>query len=142
MTLIPHTHRFLGPRLELRHPHRRSDGHAERPSDHLGPYDSGADFLFGDFHAVRACGDAEEPAAVRVPCCEFWGADHAGISVYSVLEVSGASLSLSLSLSFSSWVWWGKSRGGVEFHCGGLKSGLWKWNILEGLEGDFEEDWD
>lgn len=63
--------RFLGPRVQLRHPYCRCDGHSERRCDHFRPYDHCLDILLGDVHAVRASGAAKELFAVCVPLCEL-----------------------------------------------------------------------
>lgn len=51
------------------------------------PRDWRASPLLFDLHAVLVCRDAEELPAVRVPLCEFRGADDAGGQVREVLEV-------------------------------------------------------
>jgi len=51
------------------------------------PCDWRASPLLFDLHAVLICRDAEELPAVRVPFCEFRGADDAGGEVHEVLEV-------------------------------------------------------
>lgn len=51
------------------------------------PRDWRASPLLFDLHAVLVCRDAEELPAVRVPLCEFRGADDAGGEVHEVLEV-------------------------------------------------------
>ena len=53
----------------------------------LRPHDWRASALLFDFHAVLLCRDAEELPAVRVPLCEFRGADDASDEVREVLEV-------------------------------------------------------
>lgn len=51
------------------------------------PYDWRASPLLLDLHAVLVCRDAEELPAVRVPLCEFRGADDPSRAVHEVLEV-------------------------------------------------------
>lgn len=85
-------HRLLGSCVQLRHSNRRGDGHAKRPCDHLGPHDLCTDLLLRYVHAVRSRGDTEEPATVRMPLCELWSAGYPGLSIFAVLEVSGAVL--------------------------------------------------
>lgn len=44
--------------------------------------------LLCDFHALLDGSDAEKLPAVRMPFSEYRRADHAGVSVFAVLEVS------------------------------------------------------
>ena len=58
---------------------------------YIGPYDSGADVIFGHVYALRFRCYAGELSTVCVPFCEFWRAGDAGVSVFAVLEVSRVS---------------------------------------------------
>ena len=57
------------------------------------PYDGRSDALLGDLHALLNGRDTTELSAVRVPFCEFWGADDADGAVYELLEVCPDSVS-------------------------------------------------
>ena len=50
-------------------------------------HDRRPDALFRDLHALFHGRDAEELPVVRVPFREYRGADHAGGTVFEVLEV-------------------------------------------------------
>ena len=75
------THRFLGPSIQLRHPHRSCDGHAEEPRSYIRHIYHGPNSLLRHVHALRPRRPTQELPLIRMPFHQLQCAIDAGISV-------------------------------------------------------------
>jgi hypothetical protein len=114
--------RLLGPSVQLWHPYRGGDGHAEGPGDvstrpkkkvltqrslngklrkqHLGPYDGRPSGLLGRLLPLRPRRHAQKLPAVRLPCHQLLRPADPGLPLGLILAVSLFFFLLGLSEPF------------------------------------------